>query len=127
MNLYQSIASACQAIRNCQESGNVEWEGRWADYLDRIEKECLPSGSGFDAGTTIDREKSGPDRLVFLTSFHHMNATGYYDGWTEHTVTIRPTFTGPDIRVSGRNRNDVKDYIVDTFATLDDSAVPFNA
>lgn len=127
MNLFRNIATACQARRYCLTSGNVEWAHRWDAYLDRIEKECLPSGSGFDAGTTIDREKSGPDRLVFLTSFHHMNATGYYDGWTEHTVTIRPTFTGPDVTVSGRNRNDVKSYIVDTFASLDDSVVPFNA
>ena len=127
MNLFRSIASACQAWRSCHDSGNVEWESRWTAYLDRIEKECLPSGSGFDAGTTIDREKSGPDRLVFLTSFHHMNDGGCYDGWTDHVVTVAPTFNGPDIRVSGRNRNDIKDYIVDTFATLDDSAVPFNA
>ncbi len=127
MNIYHSIASACRARRNCHNNGNVEWVGRWSAYLDRIERECLPSGAGFDAGTSIVREKSGPDRLVFRTSFHHMNDLGSYDGWTEHTVTIIPTFHGPVVKVSGRNRNDVKGYIVDVFSALYGVAVPFNA
>jgi hypothetical protein len=45
-----------------------------------------------------------------------MNDTGYYDGWTEHTVTVTPSFSGINIRVSGRNRNDIKDYIHETFS-----------
>lgn len=127
MNLFRDIASACQALRNCQESGNAEWIGRWTAYLDRIERECLPSGSGFDNGTTIDREKSGPDRLVLLTSFHHMNDGGYYDGWTDHVVTVTPSFFGPIVKVGGRNRNDIKGYITDVFAELDSFSVPFLA
>lgn len=126
MYLFHCIASACQARRNCIAGGNTEWADRWTAYLDRIERECLPSGSGFDAGTSIDREKSGPNQLVFDTSFHHMDDGGYYDGWTRHAVTIAPTFNGPIVKVGGRNRNDVKDYIGETFAALDDTAVPFN-
>lgn len=75
-----------------------------------------PRGSGFDSGTKIDLDRSRADRLVFNTAFHHMNEHGYYDGWTEHTVTVRPTFgTTPEVRISGRNRNGIKDYIADTF------------
>lgn len=44
-----------------------------------------------------------------------MNENGYYDGWTEHTVTVVPTFDGVDIRIGGRNRNDIKEYMHQTF------------
>jgi len=44
-----------------------------------------------------------------------MNDGGMYDGWTEHTVSITPAFAGINVSVSGRNRNDIKDYLGDTF------------
>jgi hypothetical protein len=45
-----------------------------------------------------------------------MNDSGYYDGWTEHVVTVTPSFIGGfNIRVSGRNRNDIKGYIAESF------------
>ena len=76
----------------------------------------LPSGSGFDDGTQIDLDRSTPEKIVLSTSFHHMNDGGYYDGWTEHVVTVRPSFVyGLDIHVSGRNRNGIKEYITETF------------
>lgn len=73
-----------------------------------------PSGSGFDNGIELC-ETSTPERLVFLTAFHHMNEHGFYVGWTNHTVVVTPCFTGFNIRVTGRNKNCVKDLIADTF------------
>ncbi len=84
------------------------------DVLTALVVEYLPSGSGFDSGTTLDIPKSHPTKLVFNTSFHHM-AYGVSDGWTDHTVTAQPTFSGLMLRVSGRNRNGIKDYIYETF------------
>jgi hypothetical protein len=52
---------------------------------------------------------------VLETAFHHMTEYGYYDGWTEHTVRVYPEFDGFRMTISGRNRNDIKDYIYDTF------------
>lgn len=111
--LAQAIATAVTAWNNCLDSGN-DWADVWSERLDNIERECLPSGSGFDSGTTIERDKCNGQRLVLTTGFHHMNEHGYYDGWTQHTVTIRPSFvTGLDITISGRNRNDIKSYIAE--------------
>ena len=77
-------------------------------------QDLLPSGSGFDAGTQIDLDKSTPEKIVLNTAFHHMNDGGYYDGWTEHTVTVRPSFLWDfDIRVGGRDRNCIKEYIAE--------------
>ena len=113
--LYRAIATAVAARTNCDASGNSEWEQKWYIRLQELEKE-LPSGSGFDSGTTIDLDKSTGEKLVLHTSFHHMNDGGYYDGWTDHTVTVRPSFIGGfDVRVSGRNRNDIKGYVADMF------------
>lgn len=123
MTLASDIVNTLVARKNCEKSGNVEWREKWADRLDSLVSE-LPSGGGFDAGTTLDEDKSGPTRLVFQTSFHHMNDGGMYDGWTEHTVTVVPTFTGLDVKVSGANRNDIKDYIAEVFVSLLSSPVP---
>jgi len=78
--------------------------------------ETAPSGSGFDNGTTVELGRGGT--LVFYTAFHHMNDGGYYDGWTEHTVRVKPSLAwGFDLTISGRNLNDIKDYIAEVFDT----------
>ena len=94
-----------------------EWTSKHEERILDLVRDRLPSGSGFDSGTQIDFKACRADRLVFSTAFHHMNDVGFYDGWTEHKVIIRPTFDGIDICVTGRNRNDIKDYIADCFYT----------
>jgi hypothetical protein len=45
-----------------------------------------------------------------------MDDVGYYDGWTEHTLTVRPSLAfGIDLKFSGRNRNQIKDYLHEVF------------
>lgn len=114
--IYQVIASAFVARENCLKSGNKEWEVRHADNVNAMVRYHLPSGSGFDAGTNFDWYKSRPDCLVFRTSYHHMNEAGYYCGWTEHVIRVRPAFDGIKIDISGENRNGIKDLIHDTFS-----------
>ncbi len=92
-----------------------EWGERHKDRILAIVKKHMPSGSGFDSGTSFDFDKSKPDKLVFNTYFHHMNDGGYYDGWSEHSVIVTPAFRGFNLRVTGKNKNDIKDYIGDIF------------
>jgi hypothetical protein len=112
------LSNALVARANCEKSGNSEFYAKWEALITQIEKNCLPSGSGFDSGTEVDIEKSnGQTRIVFTTAFHHMDENGYYDGWTEHTVTASPCLLfGFNLKVSGRNRNEIKDYIDETFS-----------
>lgn len=119
MEVYQAIARKIEAMRNCDKSGNGEWFTRHHDAIDNIMREHMPSGSGFDAGTQfdacehVDNEK---DSLAFITCFHHMNDCGLYDGWTQHTVIVRPSLShGFTLRVTGRDRNGIKEYISDVF------------
>lgn len=128
---FSAVATALQAMRNCEKCRDSDTAAppaiahfggmvrEWADYLNDIVRKHAPDGSGFDHGTTLDMDRSTPDRLVFVTAFHHMNDGGFYDGWTDHTVTVTPSFIGGyDIRISGRDRNGIKDFIAEAFASL---------
>ena len=116
MKLYRKLASLVQAHINCEISGNKEWFEKHEARIEELVKNYMPSGSGFDCGTKIDLDKSTPEKLVFYTDFHHMNEVGYYDGWTEHRITVRPSLAfGFTLTISGRNRNEIKDYIHQAF------------
>ncbi len=110
------LARLIDARANCEKNGIQEWFTNHSNRLKHMEKCYLPSGSGFDNGTKIDLVKSDGNKLVLETSFHHMNSDGYYDGWTQHVITVTPSFIfGLNIKISGRNKNDIKDYIHETF------------
>ncbi len=111
--IYEAIAQALAAKVNCEKSGNQEWRERWADRITRLCREHLPSGAGL-SGVSIDWDASKPERLAFLTSFHHMHESGMYDGWTDHSLIVTPSFvSGFDLRITGRNRNGIKEYLGD--------------
>lgn len=115
MTRPQTMAAAlvsCEtALKRSVESGNPEWVTRWQTRIAKL-IELIPSGSGIDRGP---RKRSDVEisstAIRFEIGYHHMNEGGFYDGWTEHTITIRPAFEGVDVRVSGPNRNEVKDHL----------------
>lgn len=115
--LYRAIACLLEARVNCARSGRDEWATEYEQDVYDLVDNYLPSGSGFDGGTMIDDwEKIKPEKLVFYTQFHHMDENGVYDGWTEHTVTVTPSLVyGFNLRISGPNRNEIKDHIHDVF------------
>lgn len=116
--LYSELSSAVQARQNCIASKNDEWLTRHSERIESLVKNYMPSGSGFDHGTTLDLESSHADKLVFRTSFHHMDKYGSYSGWTEHTVTVSPSLSSRfHLRVSGRDKNDIKDMVAEVFHT----------
>lgn len=124
--LFQALATICQARKTCGDRRNEnpsdhnseQWFAEWADRAEALVKEHMPSGSDFDAGTALDLDESGPLRLVFITSFHHMDSFGGYDGWTEHQVIVTPSLVhGFELRVTGRNRNGIKGHITEVFGS----------
>ena len=118
--VIRRISVMLDARATCAEhGGNGHWFGTWSERLRAVEREQLPSGSGFDSGTSIDVERSLPDCIVFHTQFHHMDDDGYYCEWTSHTIRVRPSFIhGFHLTVSGPNTRDIKDYIHQTFEIL---------
>jgi hypothetical protein len=112
-----ALATTLESLRNVERSGNNAWVAMHREALARLEAK-LPSGSGWDSGTTFDREKSTSHQLIFSGDFHHMNEHGSYDGWTSHIIRVRPTFTGMDVTVSGSRRNDIKEHLAELFYTV---------
>ena len=116
MKLYQQIASCLTAIENCRKTGNTEWQQRHAETIESLVKNHMPSGSGVDSGVAFDYQGSKPNKLLFQTAFHHMSDEGMYDGWTEHGVVVTPDLAlGFGLRITGRDRNDIKDYLGELF------------
>ncbi len=114
--VYCAIAQTLQARKACERSGNVEWHDKHNEALETLVMRFMPSGGGFDNGTTLDEDRSTTERLVFVTSYHHMSEHGFYDGWTEHTVIVRASLVyGFTVSVTGRNRDEIKDYIAESF------------
>lgn len=112
-NLIMNDACAANAT-------SIKHDAYWAvtNEIARLIKDHLPSGSGFDNGTTLLTDGSDlrlKPRLKFSTSFHHMDENGYYTVWTHHVVTVDADFDGLRIKVDGANTNDIKDFIADTF------------
>lgn len=111
--LYQVLAQLVNAHGNTE---NEEWRERHRARIAELVREHMPSGGGFDAGTEIDLPYCGDQSLRFRVDYHHMNEHGYYDGWTSHIVTVRASLAhGFLLSISGPNRNDIKDYIGETF------------
>lgn len=115
-SLAHLLASRVRTIiwhdKNDMSSGSDPYT-RNVEEVERLCKAFMPSGSGFDVGTKLLLDDSKPGRLVFQTSFHHMNDAGMYDGWTEHRVYAIAEHDGMDIVVGGRDRNQIKDYIAE--------------
>lgn len=118
MKLYEAIYTALLARQNCATPGfaNPTAIDGWDEVLDDLETNFLPRGSGFDCGTRIVRDLTSSGGFKLTTDFHHMDEHGGYDGWTEHMVHVTPSFIGGfDMTVSGRNRNQIKDWIGSQF------------
>jgi hypothetical protein len=113
-SLAETLFGLQQAIDNCERSGNVEWLAKHREQIRALCK-LLPSGSGIDNGTKLVEIDTDEEMIILSCEFHHMNEHGSYDGWTEHTIRVRPSFTGLHLNISGKNRNEIKDYLHEVY------------
>jgi hypothetical protein len=112
-SLLKAIVSTSIAITNCEEANNTEWLEKHRDDLAWLEKQ-LPSGSGVDCGTKI--LSATGERVVLTFDFHHMDAHGFYAGWTYYKVIVKPHLLfGFTVKIVGPDRNSVKDYLSELF------------
>lgn len=119
MKLYKYLANQLSRI-DYMRRNDRDGEARGiCDQVTAFVKEHFPSGSGFDTGTHLDWDKSTVNKLVFRTEFHQMDGNGAYDGWTQHEIIVKPSFLYDcDIRITGRDRNQIKDYIDEVFTSI---------
>lgn len=115
-SLAETIFDLSVAIENCLQNNNKEWYAKHRAKLAAL-SQFLPSGSGIDNGTTIEEVSTTPERITLACGYHHMNEHGSYDGWTEHKIYVSPSFNGLNLRITGRDRNAIKDYLHEVFYT----------
>lgn len=115
--VIEAVAMVISAIKNCQKTHNTEWEQSHTEKLESLVSEYLPHGSGLDGIVEVDIEKSTENKIIINVEYHHMDQMGGYDGWTNHSLICTPSFIhGVDIRVTGKDRNQIKEYLVDLFS-----------
>lgn len=113
MKLYAKLAAFISTVNRTKD---LNFKCQQKEQANRLIAEYLPSGRGFDSGTRLLWEESTENKLVFDTSFHHMDENGYYDGWTHHKVIVTPSLLWSfDLKVTGKNSNSIHEYIGDTF------------
>lgn len=124
MKIYIELASQIGRVHNLRNNHNSQSITVHNDVNEFV-KNKFPHGSGFDAGTYLDWDKSTSDKIVFACDFHHMDEHGYYDGWSKHTVTVTPSLQfGFNLKIGGRNRNDIKNYMAELFDHILNSEIP---
>lgn len=114
--IYSELALLIGARANCERTGNTAWHATHTERAEDIVKEFLPRGSSWNCGTKLDFDASTSEKLVFRGAWYHADGHDVYNDWTEHTITVRPSLQfGFVITISGRNRNDIKDYLGELF------------
>ena len=112
------------AYKNCIEADNLSWADKHMDRANELVDNFMPSGSGFNNGTTLNWEESTPEKLVFNTSYHYMNEHGYYTHWVDYTVTVEPSLPHLyTVEVTSDDRAEIdewhatqnRDYVADMF------------
>lgn len=113
--LYVALARAIGAHERSLNAKNQRWADRWEFTIGHFAEVNLPSGSGFDGGSRVEFGSS-EDQIIIATKFHHMDENGYYTKWTDHNVIVTPSLAhGFKLKVTGRDYNQIKEYIADTF------------
>jgi hypothetical protein len=116
---YARISNLFLAHENYLKVNNNEWSYQFTDKINVLVNNFLPYGSGFDQGVTFSVNESNHNKLVFITSFHHMDENGFYCGWSDHKIIVTPDLTfGFNIKITGVNMRDIKDYISDCFHNI---------
>lgn len=124
MKTYQAISRCLESIGDCCR----RWEGEddtaafsaldlHRERLEKILKEA-PRGSGIDSGITLIMPEDEYDipavtkYLKFKVPYHKMNPNGYYCGWVDYYLYVKPSLSWEvEFRLTGRDYNGVKDYL----------------
>lgn len=109
--IAQHLSDHIQAMQNCYSKGKTEPDGWYYKHKNKVLFCVAYHGYNYLSNFKIDIEASTPQKLVFTVDYHHMNENGFWDGWTNHKITVKPEFNGFDIRITGEDRNHIKDVL----------------
>ena len=110
---YKQIAREGQAAIE----GIGDYKAAALERLATLERDYLPSGSGFDCGSRII--EASEQKIIIKSSYHAMDDNGCYDRWYDFTITVTPSFwpIGFNVKIAGQfgKHQDIKDYILNKF------------
>lgn len=114
--VYKALANVARVLNGSHGTQSsmtaLDFQTQMMDKLVKL----APSGSGFDSGTQFLSDESSDNKLVFETSFHHMDEHGGYCGWSDHRVIVKPSLLFEiELRITGKNKNGIKDHIYQVF------------
>ena len=115
LSLLGTICPNCASGDCAQHERYPAWgamQRRAESLLAQVLRE-LPSGSGFDDRPELLKLTS--DRLVLRVPFHPLSEHGFYKAWVNLRVTVRSTFGGPDITVTGGRDADLRSYVGEVY------------
>lgn len=120
-HVYQVLA---RKLRLLNQKGGYKYEDQIEEHIETIILFHFPSGSGFDAGCTLNYDKSNEDRIEIKIPYHTMEENGYYDGWVYPELIITPSLGyGFNLRINwkgynGKYKFPLSDYFYDLFSTI---------
>lgn len=124
MKLCKAIVQSNDIVRSSATTENV-WD-QHDDILDFIEQELLPSGSGFDSGTKINREKTTDTRIVLDTAVHPLTDAGYYTAWKHFSIIVSASHLfGFTVKSSKKLPWYIREWVLDTFYEVLDTEVEY--
>lgn len=103
--------------KNCDwhKTVNDDFKEVCEDRIYELEQK-LPHGAGLNSGCKIDVQNSSSDKVIIHFKYHHMNENGFYCGWTQHSMVVKPKLWNDfDLKISGKNKNLIKEYLYDLF------------
>jgi len=116
----RNVGQLMGAIEGCLVQNRAEWQAKHEHTLRQFVRETAPCGQTWYS-TGLNIKKSSTTQLVFRGAFRHE------DRWTEHTITVKPNFgLGFTFKISGLNKNDVKDCLKEMFTNWLSSEVKGN-
>lgn len=113
--LYQHIAQILGSLAQFRKSDVPStWKSIWENRL-LAQAEELPHGSGFDSQAIIEDDKPFTGSFTILGSYHKMDANGYYCGWEDFKVTVKPSLAFDfQTRIVCADKN-LREYIGDAY------------
>jgi len=113
---YQVLGAFFKSYLNGVKLNN-EWVEVWEKNINEL-IETLPHGSGVDGETKFNYEESKNDKLIINSAYHFMDDNGFYDGWTDIQIILKPDWSRVDLNVKGifpKKYSDIRNYLEELF------------
>lgn len=111
LKLYQHIA------KNLNWQPNENFVDQREDNLDKLEG-LLPSGSGIDCGSRIDRESYSETEFSIDADYHYMDDNGFYAGWFTFRITVTANLAwnyNVECEITSNDTDEDWEYIEDLY------------